>query len=178
MPRWRAPGATSSGPSPDAGPYVRRGHLFCEVLHRKGHLRLGESFVARADLVAERVSPERPIGLNYTTRPISLVFADEMGNPWQQMLYPVAAYPDELDKLAASSPSTTRLTSTGQIKIRYKDYWYEGTLDYLVIPNQQSRSSDLQWINTDDLNGDGCNDSWIYYPAGEKQALLKVCPKR
>ena len=86
--------------------------------------------------------------------------------------------PDELDKLAASSPSTTRLTSTGQIKIRYKDYWYEGTLDYLVIPNQQSRASDLQWINTDDLNGDGCNDSWIYYPAGEKQALLKVCPKR
>ncbi len=137
----------------------------------------GSYFVARADLVAKRVSPERPIGLNYTTRPISLVFADETGNPWQQMLYPVAAYPEELDKLAASSPSTTQLTSTGQIKIRYKGYWYEGTLDYLVTPNQQSRASDLQWINTNDLNGDGCNDSWIYYPTGEKQALLEVCPK-
>ncbi|NJO16122.1 MAG: hypothetical protein HC877_10315 [Thioploca sp.] len=138
----------------------------------------GSYFVARADLVAKRVSPERPIGLNYTTRPISLVFADETGNPWQQMLYPVAAYPEELDKLAASSPSTTRLTSTGQIKIHYKGYWYEGTLDYLVTPNQQSKASDLQWINTDDLNGDGCNDSWIYYSTGEKQALLKVCPRR
>ncbi|BAP54803.1 Na-Ca exchanger/integrin-beta4 [Thioploca ingrica] len=137
----------------------------------------GLYFVARADLVAKRVSSAMPIGLNYTTRPISLVFADQSGNHWQQMLYPAAAYPEMLDKLADSS-STTQLTHTGQIKIRHEGDWYEGTLDYLVTPNQQPRTNNLQLINTDDLNGDGCNDSWVYYPTGEKQALLSICSKR
>jgi hypothetical protein len=137
----------------------------------------GSYFVARADLVAKRVPTDMPIGLNYTTRPISLVFADQLGNHWQQMIYPAAAYPEVLDKLA-DSPSTTPLTHTGQIKIHHEGYWYEGTLDYLVTPNQQPRANDLQLIHTDDLNGDGCNDSWIYYPTGEKQALLSSCSKR
>ena len=135
----------------------------------------GSYLVAHADLVAKRVSPAMPIGLNYTTQPISLVFVDEQDNHWQQMLYPTAAYPEALDKLAASSTATP-LTPTGQVKIRYGGYSYEGTLDYLVTPNPQTRANDgLQLINTNDVNGDGCNDSWIYYHTGEKQALLSNC---
>ena len=138
----------------------------------------GSYFVARADLVAKQVSPAVPVGLNYTTQPIFLVFADQQDNHWQQMLHPTAVYPEALAKLA-DSPVATQLTSTGRVKIRYGGYLYEGTLDYFITPNQQPRANDsLQLINTDDLNGDGCHDSWIYYHTGEKQALLSNCFKR
>ena len=137
----------------------------------------GSYFVAHADLVAKRVSLAVPVGLNYTTQPISLVFADQQDNHWQQMLYPTAAYPEALDKLA-DSPATTQLTPTGRVKVPYNGNLYEGTFDYLVTPNQQPRANnDLQLINTEDLNGDGCKDSWIYYHTGEKQALLSNCFK-
>jgi CSLREA domain-containing protein len=140
-------------------------------------LRDGSYFVARADLIAKQISPAVPIGLNYLTQPISLVFADPQANHWQQMLYPTAAYPEALDKLA-DLPTTTQLTPTGRVKIRHGGYLYEGTLDYLVTPNQQPRTNNsLRLLKTNDLNDDGCNDNWIHYHTGEKQALLSNCFK-
>lgn len=179
---------TSLGRDILAHPIVQKISAFCEALalsaitevvwHNNGILnaKLKESrIVARADIIANSVNDNEPLGLfpSQASPSVRLVFIDDNQQKWQQLIHPFSAYPDAL--YAVQDAMNLQLTNHGNIFFTIADKHYHGIFDYLVHPSKEAdKPQNAPVIFTSIEKEDITEGFLVTYPNGETQKLWLV----
>lgn len=103
------------------------------------------------------------------------IFRDDTGTKRQQWFYPAAQNPQSLYNFLQAMPKvqTVALNNDGSIQIAMGNSQIRGLLAYELRAGGVPTGS-VQFVQGEDMNGDGLADYWITYENGEKQMMLQL----
>mgnify|MGYP003571917197 CR=1 FL=1 len=148
------------------------------VLQDNGVLtaKFGEdSVAARADIAAQLVEDDEPLGLFPTdSGAVRLVFVDKKGHKRAQNLYPFCANPQALSDSQATEPdgSELELAHDGTVSLTIEGQRYHGMFDYMVSSSEEGDKPEAGELTfTPIVEDDKTIGFTVTYPTGDTQML-------
>jgi trimeric autotransporter adhesin len=138
-------------------------------------------FKIRPDLFSRTTDNTLPLGLEWRSsallsglNELVLRYQDNSGGHREQVFYPVAAHPAELESALQAQLKSEAITfhHNGSLSVKIGPRTHIGVFDYTIRPGTAGTSTQLLGIA--DKNGDGTADFQITYNNGDQQILYQV----
>jgi len=138
-------------------------------------------FKIRPDLFSRITDASLPLGLDWKTSPLlsglnQLVFRfqDKTGAHREQVFYPVAAHPEELQTALQNQLESEAIDfhHNGTLSVKIGTRTHSGVFDYTITPG--TAGTETQLLPISDKNGDSTEDFQITYRNGDQQILYRI----
>ncbi|EDN72543.1 hypothetical protein BGS_0138 [Beggiatoa sp. SS] len=138
-------------------------------------------FKIRPDLFSRITDASLALGLDWKTSPLlsglnQLVFRfqDKTGAHREQVFYPVAAHPEELQTALQNQLESEAIDfhHNGTLSVKIGTRTHTGVFDYTITPG--TAGTETQLLPIPDKNGDGTEDIQITYRNGDQQILYRI----